>query len=86
MNTNNDPLGVRSANGLPFAWSPFPFWATIQIEGQMTRTRKLLSFVLYAAMIGGGFYLLTALTIRNKGGAVAGAGAVFLMGLGGYML
>jgi hypothetical protein len=47
------------------------------MEGQMIRTRKLLSFLLYAAMIGGGIYLLTALTIRHKASALADAGAVF---------
>jgi hypothetical protein len=52
----------------------------------VSKTRKLAAFLIYAAMIGGGFYLLTSLSIHNKGGAVAGATAIFLMGLGGYLL
>jgi hypothetical protein len=55
-------------------------------RGRMSNKRKLVAFLIYAAMIGGGLYLLTDITIRNKGGAVAGAGAVFLMGLGGYLI
>jgi hypothetical protein len=52
----------------------------------MTQARKLLSSLIYAAMIGSGVYLLTAISIHHKASAVAGAAAVFLMLLGGYLL
>ena len=52
----------------------------------MTRSRKLLSSLIYAAMIGSGFYILTAETIRSKLAAVVGATAIGLMLLGGYLL
>jgi hypothetical protein len=52
----------------------------------MTQARKLLSSLFYAAMIGSGAYLLTAISIHHKASAVAGTAAVFLMLLGGYLL
>jgi|SRR6516165_1246270 hypothetical protein len=59
-------------------------------EGQMTRTRKLVAFLIYAAMIGGGIYLLAALddaiSTHHKFGVMAAAAAVVMMVLGSYLL
>jgi hypothetical protein len=54
----------------------------------ITGVRKFLSFLIATTMIVGGLYLLAGitLTMHPKASAVAGAGSVFLIVLGAYLL